>query len=88
MNAHAPCAWAGNPDYDASTDRLPYLIGRSVIQNVARPEGFEPPTLAFGGQYSIQLSYGRVFEPLIATAGLNHQACAPVYLPGFGCQFG
>jgi hypothetical protein len=34
-------------------------LHRSQLQFVARPARFERTTPAFGGQYSIQLSYGR-----------------------------
>jgi hypothetical protein len=30
------------------------------LKRMARPEGFEPPTLCFEGRCSIQLSYGRI----------------------------
>jgi hypothetical protein len=45
-------------------------------EKLARPRRFERPTFAFGGQRSIQLSYGRL-TPEIAQSGGSGNGGAP-----------
>ena len=49
-------------------------------RRLARPTGFEPVTSAFGGQHSIQLSYGRV-PGSIARRATWGQSAVPMARP-------
>src|SRR3989442_8406533 len=48
------------------TNQIRFIMDSSregaILRKVARPAGFEPTTLGFGGQYSDPLSYGRFGE--------------------------
>ena len=47
----------------ATTQKPRFLAGVSFLQrgiDLARLEGFEPPTNGFGSHYSIRLSYRRI----------------------------
>ena len=50
--------------------RLRFSLKRLLAKKVARPAGFEPATSGFGGQHSIQLSYGRTAF-FIGDAGIS-----------------
>ena len=57
--------------------RIALFAGHTADFNLVRPRRFERPTPAFGGQYSIQLSYGRIGLSPVQGAGFYLLAASP-----------
>ena len=52
-----------------------------LLKRVARPEGFEPPTLCLEGRRSFQLSYGRAVSNFSQYKRLRHSLVGDVHRP-------
>jgi hypothetical protein len=71
---------AVNPFRGHSADTLDHVRkgqcsrALTLLILLARPRGFEPPASAFGGQRSIQLSYGRAHRSLADRSGRGNAA--------------
>jgi hypothetical protein len=59
-----------------------YRSGNSLkrLKNMARPAGFEPATSGFGGQHSIQLSYGRAVRGFTRRATYSNPSMTAIIL--------
>lgn len=54
--------WRRESEGDGDRRLACAACGAAGLQEMVRPEGFEPPTNGFGSHYSIRLSYERVVQ--------------------------